>query len=333
MRLAETIPEAILTAESQAIRSRILGASEAAAVMGECPWTTGADLVARKKYPEAAASSGFKDNAAMKAGRKLEVVIRAMYVEEKGYKVVVPERTIIHPDYPNVGCTLDGAVLTDDNEADYLSWQGLLECKNTSLRAAHKWGTNENDGVPRNYWIQTQVQMAVTGMPWCDVAVLIGGSDFRIYRVPAAPETGRAICERMQDFWNRYIAGNEMVPVGAGEGSTNLLRAMYPQGNNDLLPGPDDVGEMVRAYKDAKKAAESLEERATSLRNQVCARIGAAQGMKGNGWRATWKNTKDTTKTDWESVCHDAGVSKQIIEKWTKKQPGYRRFNIDIEGE
>ena len=43
--------------------------------------------------------------------------------------------------------------------------------------------------------------MAVTGFVVADVAVLIGGSDFRLYEVPADAELQQMLVDAEAEFW------------------------------------------------------------------------------------------------------------------------------------
>jgi predicted phage-related endonuclease len=55
---------------------------------------------------------------------------------------------------------------------------GILEIKTASYHSARSGRRH-----PVAYQCQVLHQLAVTGHAWADVAVLIGGQDFRIYRV------------------------------------------------------------------------------------------------------------------------------------------------------
>lgn len=74
-----------------------------------------------------------------------------------------------------------------------------VEAKTT--RWQKEWGEPETDQAPLPYVFQVQHQLAVTGYNEADIAVLIGGSDFRIYRVQRDEEIIKALIRVESEFW------------------------------------------------------------------------------------------------------------------------------------
>jgi hypothetical protein len=78
---------------------------------------------------------------------------------------------------------------------------GILEIKTASYHSAPQW----EEGIPVAYQCQVLHQLAVTGHDWADVAVLIGGQDFRIYRVNRDEDKIADLIARETVFWQHVV--------------------------------------------------------------------------------------------------------------------------------
>jgi putative phage-type endonuclease len=169
-----------------------IGGSDAAAVLGLSKWKT-PFAVYQEKVGEILETT---ENEAMLWGKALEPVIRQQYAERTGRAVLVPDGMLTHPKHSFMLANLDG--FTDDKR--------IVEIK--TARTADEWGEPGTDEVPQAYLIQVQHYMAVTGFPVADVAVLIGGQDFRLYEVPADAELQEMMIEGEAEFWKRVVDRN-----------------------------------------------------------------------------------------------------------------------------
>jgi len=170
-------------------RVNSIGGSEAAAVLGLSPWKTPYQV-----WCDKVGLSGEQEaSPAMEWGTRLEPVIRQKYADETRRTVRWPvgdEYGYMQSErYPFMGATLDG--MTDDGRG--------LEIKTS--RSGAEWGDEGTDEVPQAYLIQCQHNMIVAGLEVFDIPLLIAGSDFRIYEVPADKELQALIIEREAEFW------------------------------------------------------------------------------------------------------------------------------------
>ena len=178
-------------------RKKGIGGSDAGAVLGISPWKTPLQVYMDK----VGATGPIQDNDSMFWGRTLEPVIRQRYADVTNRKVVVPDTLITHPKFEFMIGNLDG--ITSDNR--------VLEIK--TARSAEGWGEPGSNEIPDSYMIQVQHYMLITAIPVADVAVLIGGSDFRIYEVPAEPELMELMIEKETGFWSRVINRDPPEPI------------------------------------------------------------------------------------------------------------------------
>lgn len=216
-----------------------IGGSDVAAILGLSKWRTPYS-VWQDKIGQGAE---IEDNPAMKWGRNLEPVVRQEYAEQTGRVVLQPADMLRHPAHSFMLANLDG--MTEDRR--------VVEIK--TARSANGWGEPGTDQVPQDYLFQVQHYMAVTGFPVSDVAVLIGGSDFRIYEVPADPELQEMMIEAEAAFWQRVLDNNPPDPVTMADAIAKYGRFSRP----DAVTADDGIKAAVLAIKDIKEQISILE--------------------------------------------------------------------------
>ena len=169
-------------------RQKCIGGSDVAAILGMSPWRTPYQVWEEKTTPidETAAED---DRPALYWGRVLEAPIRQAYADKTGRTVTKPAEAFVSSKYPFMRANLDG--IADDGR--------VVEFKTSSK--SDGWGEVGTDEIPDYYMTQVQHYLAVTGVKTADVAVLIGGNDFRIYTVEADEELQALLIERESEFW------------------------------------------------------------------------------------------------------------------------------------
>lgn len=123
-----------------------IGASEAAAVMGECPYQTSFGLWEEKLGLRAPKNS----NYAMERGQRLEPAARAVY--ELYNSIEMPPLLVQHMKYPFIRASLDGANLNS---------KLILEIK--CLGVKNFLLAKDRQFISRHHYIQMQHQLLVTG--------------------------------------------------------------------------------------------------------------------------------------------------------------------------
>lgn len=268
-------------------RTRGIGGTDAAAIMGLSPWRDALDVWREKSKDPSWSPRRASD--AMKWGNLLEPVIRAAYSAKTGLGVLPGEPFDAEPQWHPDGIQYyhaDGYVLTPDGTIE-----GLFEAKTAS--DPDQW----TDGVPKHYQIQVQQGMAITGLPWCDVAVLIGGNDFRVYRITSDPELQARIRLEVEPFW-------AAVETGVWDFSPLPLEVALATADPGLPPvkADEDMLSAVLTLKEIRRQQEDLDASEAKVVEAIKTKIGNAPGADGDGWYIIWKNTKPTETTDWESV-------------------------------
>lgn len=150
-------------------------------------------------------------------GQVLEPVIRGKYAVRNAACVLVPVESIVLDGW--LRCTPDGIVHRfTDPSLQVGVWPmdigpivgrperlGLVQCKNVDAHLAWEW----SDGPPPSKEVQARVEMAVTGLPWCDLAALIGGNRYVQYRVERDLAIEARILRDLRAFWTLVQTGIE----------------------------------------------------------------------------------------------------------------------------
>lgn len=170
-------------------RRKGIGGSDVAAILGLSQWRTPFEVWQDKR----GVLVETPENAAMRWGNLLEPVVRQEYSDTTGRDVLLAEGMLTHSAHPFMLANLDG--FTPDGR--------IYEGK--TARTAQGWGEPGTDEVPQAYLFQVQHYMAITGYPVADIAVLIGGSDFRIYTVEADLDLHEMLIAAEAEFWRRVV--------------------------------------------------------------------------------------------------------------------------------
>ncbi len=203
-----------------------LGSSEIAAVCGLSPFQTalGVYLIKTGQLP------AVEETSAMRWGTALEPAIAAAYTEETGVELE-PCGLFRRDDEPWMVATPDR--VTMDPAWDIVDGQGpapghLVELKTASAYVAKEWGEPWTDQIPDGYLLQCQWQMLVTGFQRVDVAVLIGGQDFRRYTVHASRNIFAHLLDLGREFWSRVELRQPPEPDWSHARTPALIEALYP---------------------------------------------------------------------------------------------------------
>lgn len=249
-----------LTAEQQDLRRHSIGSSDAAASIGLNPYFTAVELWQEKR----GIAPPFTGNEATKWGQLLEPAVRQEYAERTARVVRLPLDTLFHEEFPFISCHPDG--ITDDGR--------LYEGK--CARYADNWGDEGTDLIPEHYLIQVQHAMAVTRLPVCDVAVLIGGADFRIYHIPAEAALQASILEAEREFWDHVQKGTQPVMDYSAPGAIAVLKKLYPGTNGKTVKADEKTIEARERFEASKAAEKSGKENADAAKAQMLDFMGEA---------------------------------------------------------
>lgn len=286
-----------------------IGGSDVAPILGLSKWSTPLDVYLDKRGE---IESDDADNDAMYWGRTLEPVIRQEYANRTGVEVSIPPSALTHPTYTFMRANVDGLT----------SHRRVFEAK--TARSADGWGEPGTNEVPDAYALQTQHYLAVTGYEIADVAVLIGGSDFRIYHVEADRELQNDLIHAESEFWQRVLDGRPPEPVsyadtvrafGSADTSGNV-----PAGERELA-----AWTALKLIRSQIKELQANEEDAKALLMKALGDGGDALVGPDGKPLVTWKLAKAAKRFDMEKF---KTTHPDLVEQFTVPGTQSRRFLI-----
>lgn len=304
-------------------RKHYITGTDAGKLIGVSPWG-GKFAVWLDKTGRAAP---VVETPAMKAGKKFESAILQTYAEEMncklehvdGYNLVTCDK------YPRLGASLDGwnHDLKIPVDAKNIKWKN------------EKWGDAWTDQFPEYYKAQLQVQMMVTGATFAHLAVMFSGQDFFIYSMEYDEEMAQKILDATEEFWP-YVENDQMPEADGSDEATEYIKSEFAMGDAAAVKDPtEEILEALKGLQKAKLDEKDALDRKTEFENRIKLYMGDATAIKGV---CTWKNNKDSVKTDWEQVASVALASmsaedqKKLVASYTTTKPGARVLRITANG-
>jgi predicted phage-related endonuclease len=199
----------------------------------------------------------------------------------------------------------------------------LIEIK--TARTSEGWGEPGSDEVPDAYAIQVQHGMAVAGHARCDVAVLIGGSDFRVYTVERDDKLIAHLTAAEAAFWRRIETLDAPPPRTYTEAQRLWGRASPPR-----VPvyATDEAEAAYRELLSVRDQLAELERRKEELQAILCAEMAdkgdTLIGASGQPI-ATWTVVKARESFDAKSFGKD---HPDLYAAYLRVGQPTRRFNI-----
>jgi len=182
------------TTVSVSDRMGYLGGSDSAAVCGLSPWKTPYELYLEKVGEKE--QDDLEGNERVYWGTVLEAILAREYTRRTDGKVRRVSALIRDSELPYLAVHID---------RDILNSNGILECKTAGSRVAQHWGEAGTDEIAEYYLPQAQHTLMVTKAEFVDVAVLIGGNEFRLYHVDRDDEYIELLRETEIRFWQRVV--------------------------------------------------------------------------------------------------------------------------------
>lgn len=263
-------------------RRKGVGGSDVAAIMGLSPYRGAYEVWAEKSGLIEAPD--ISDNPAVIWGNILESVIGEHYAENHPDREVRRLNAVCQSiERPWAQASLDYEVKDPE-----LGW-GVLEIKTAGQRSEGKW----DDGVPLFYQTQVAHYLSVTGRAFADVAVLIGGQDYREYRLMRDEDDIRAVQSAVDEFWQRVQTGDEP-PIDGSPGEAEALLKRHQTSDGEVWECCDMPRE-VADYIYYKETADAAKERLAKAGNALKRLIGDHKGIKCPDYIVTWpRGTKKT---------------------------------------
>lgn len=288
-------------------RRALVTATDIPVLLGLSPYSCEADLADEKRGLRVV-----EQTLRMRAGLALQDTIGEAYTEKTGKALRRFHTLVTHPTLEWAGASPDFRVVGE---------RRLVEAKWTGSRSRFA------DGLPQDVEAQVVWQLGCTGYAEADVAVLTG-DELLTFPVVFDAATFDNLVVVAQDFLRRLAAGGPFVRDEA------RVRRDHPGDDGSKLEADADLEAAAKALFDTRAAIERLEQTEKALKTAITDRMGDAAYLRGDGWHATWKRTKDRQETDWQAL--STGLLRQLPEGEREAliglhsgvRPGFRPFRL-----
>lgn len=350
MNIASATPTpATLSDEQLAIRKTLIGASEAAAWLGLSKW--------RGIHEAWALKTGliqWKPSVAARRGQYLEPLVADLVLEwfsEQGMRVelVKVEETLVHPDHPRIGATIDYIVRYADGRI------GLLEIKTKTFRSAQDYGEQGTDQTDDDVMIQVHQQdLVLTAIraqeglagPVTHHVALLRDDELLMYPITISPEIQQVLIDRLPGLYEYHVTQGIAPDPDASEGALKAAQAAAGralaaareageiQAGTVTLPSGLEVDQaaclgLLADAKARQKAAQVLVDAAEDEgRAQVALLLASvvdapAKAIVGPAGKLS---ISLLARTSWKDVAMAAGATEDQIEENTPEPSASGRF-------
>ena len=164
-----------------------------------------------------------------------------------------------------------------------------MECKTAGFTRGKEWGEEGTDQIPESYLVQVAYYAAICTVPKVDIAVLIGGQDFRIYTYERSKELEDKLIKIACNFWDNHIA--KRIPPKCV--STRDTFNLFPQSNYHEIVAESNIIEKLQELKGAKEEESKIQSTIEKLKTDIQEFMRDYDVLIDNNGNviATWKNS------------------------------------------
>jgi len=317
-----------------------LGGSDAAAILGVSPWTSGYTLWRDKTSDH----TDDQSSLAMRRGTHLEPFILAeAMVADPDLTVYRAPYMLAHPDHPHLRANLDGLA----QHAKRRTWGGV-EAKNVNSFQAKHWA----DGPPAYYEAQIGHYFGCCpGLGWWVVVADFGGDDLRVFYLDRESVPVATIVERELAWWQRHMVDGVPVDPDGHAATTEAMKVYEPAVPEQVCTiDPGQARYVFSRIAEARSMAAMAAEMEDAAKNELRLLMSEASVLadEADGQWATWRKGKDKTETNWRAVAewmadalgremaaHDGdALDAELLfataeQTYTTTKPGARVLRVD----
>ncbi len=311
-------------------RASFIGGSDAAAILGVSPWKS-PFMLYQEKIGEFKEEITPEKQKIFDRGHRWEPVVIEMLIDEltdRGHDVQVIARNGRFKDleHPFLAAEIDLELLIDGETVNG-------EMKTVHPFAAKDWGEQDTDEIPIYYTAQVSHGQMVTRRNKTIVAALIGADDLRVHVVERDDELIQIMRNKEIEFWKRIEKRDAPDPT-----SLEDIKLIYSKAGGGVVDADQKILEAFTNLKNTKSKLKGLEEEKEAYEKEIKLFMGEAAVLSYEEQALlTWRNNKDSVKTNWEDafwklVGETNNLGQADIDKFvrdaTKTVPGARVLRL-----
>lgn len=191
------------------------------------------------------------------------------------------------------------------NKGLMLTTDTILECKTANMMSSGDWGPSQEEEIrsgtvvtehkiPVYYETQVQWYMGITGAKTCYVAVLIGGSDFRIYKVDRDEAVIQSLIEGCAKFWLHHV----MARVPPEATVVQDVIKLHPVDDGNMLEADNAVSTDIGELRTLTEKMNELKKQSEVIKTRIVDALGEHTGFLIGGEKAVTFKEKTTKRID-----------------------------------
>jgi len=279
-----------------------IGASMSAAIMGLSPWQSAVDV-----WHTLTTATEYDDNLSMYLGREMEGIIKKLFMDRTGLKVINDYKIRIDDEYDFLTTNLDGMVIGEQVPVEYKT-------------TAQPW-----DGeIPDHYFAQLQHQMMVTDCEYIYYCSLSMGfrKQLIIEKYNRNDEFIADMRSQLVNFWENHVLTNKPPEPKSLPDAKKVFRNSDPDA---IATATYDEHQLVVELQNLKSHRDRIDNEINDIKLEIMKIMGDREAMvTDTGLElVTWRPTKSSTIFDKSKF---QAEKPEIYKQYTKQRDGYRRF-------
>ena len=311
-------------------RASFLGGSDIGAILGVSKYRSAMDVWLEKTGKKVDTKNSF----ALRFGSFAESFIADEYALVTGEHLIEHPQGLIHPQHSFCVGHIDRFVLENKelplfNSDDVLNAKKLLECKTANHFSQGDWGEPGTDAIPLPYLSQCLWYLGITNLPEIDVAVLLGGSDLRVYTITRDLELESLMFEKAALFWAEHVQKD----IPPKPQSINDCQALFQKScSGKALEATSETLDLIRQLKALETQAHIEEAQIDTIKQQLMEAMADAEVITYLGKPViTWKAPKPSYRIDTKRLSLE---HPELIKAYQSPVMNSRRFVVkDLPGE
>ncbi len=261
------------------VRSKYLGGSDSASVVGMNPYKSMYSLWAEKtnKVP------AFEGNLTTEVGSYLEEFVAKLFEKETGKKVRKCNYTMVNDKYPFACANVDRLIVGED---------ALLEIKTTNSLPTMK--KCKNGEFPDAWYAQMTHYLSVLELKKAYLAVLVNCREFYIFELERDEDEINALMKAEADFWNNYVLTNTPPMADGTDSTSETLKTIYPESNGEtvsLMAFESDLEQ----YMTLSSLLDDVKKQKEEVANKIKGYMQEASKGECNGFKVSWSSSVRST--------------------------------------
>lgn len=243
----------MLTKEQLELRKKCITGTDASIIAGINPYESIYDLWCEKKGYSP--GKNLDNNPYVLAGRFLEDGVRKLFEHATGKEVSAINEMQFNKDYHWMAANIDGWIEEE---------RAVVEIK--TARGGSGWGEQGQERIPDHYLCQVAHYMAVMDAKCAYVAVLIGGHDFRWYRINRNKGLEEKLIALEKDFYENHLM-TEQAPNARN--MSDVIKMFSTLKDDENAIADSNAEQLVEELKEIKATMKRLKEKEEIIKSKI----------------------------------------------------------------